>query len=192
MRSQLRLAIVIVPLLGLTMSVAGVTLAQRAQRHDALGFLKRALTEAGATALTSDQEMQLNTLITNYRNALPNGPDETLKAARAAYDAAVLAGDLTAAQAQATIIANRMAELSGARLQAEAKFQTDVVAVLKGGGQLDALKQKLGDGRVVGLIASLAGGPPFGGPPFGGHPGGGPGFGQGFGPEHRPVPMRWR
>jgi len=180
-RSQWKLARFIILLLSLATGAAAITLAQREQRHDALWFLKRALAEAGAPALTSEQETQLNALITNFRSAKPAGHDETLEAARKAYDAALLAGDLTAAQAQATIIASRTAELSGARLQASTKFQIEVVAALKSGGQLDALKQKLGDERVVGLIGSLAGGPPFAGPP-GGRPGGGPGFG----PAHRP------
>src|SRR5262249_56902301 len=114
--------------------------------------------------------------ITSFRSAKPAGPDETLEAARKAYDAALLSGDLTAAQAQATIIAGRTAELSSARLQAATKFQIEVVAALKSGGQLDALKQKLGDERVVGLIGSLAGGPPFAAPPRATPPGG-PAFG---------------
>lgn len=181
MRSQLRLASIAVLLLGLIAGATTISLAQRGQHRDALGFLKRALTEAGASALTSEQETQLNTLGANFRSAQPAGPDEALEAARAAYSAALLAGDLTTAQAQATIIASRTAELSSARLQASTKFQIEALAVLKSGGQLDALRQKLGDERVVGLIGSLAGGPPFGGPP-GGRPGGGPGFA----PAHRP------
>lgn len=149
---------------------------QRGPR-DPLGFLKRAITEANAPALTSDQETQLNTLITNFRNAQPTEPDEALKAAHAAYAAAILASDLATAQAQAAIIANRSAELSNARLQAQAKFDIDVLAVLKSGGQLDPLKQKFGD-RLVGIVGSLVGGTPFGG--------GRPGGGFGFGPPGRP------
>lgn len=157
-------------------------LAQPGHQRDPLGFLKHALTEANAPALSTDQETQLTTLITNFRNAnKPTGPDETLKAAHAAYAAAILAGDTAAAQAQAGIIASKMAELSGARLQAQAKFDTDVIAILKAGGQLDPLKQKFGDEHVVGLVSSLAGGPGFGGPGFG--PPGGPGFGPGKRPE---------
>lgn len=160
--------------------IAGMALAQpgpqRGQERNPLEFLKRAITEASAPALTSEQETQLTTLITNYRNAQPTEPDEQLKAAHAAYASAILAGDLAAAQAQAAIIANRTAEHSNTRLQAGAKFQIDVLAVLKSGGQLDPLKQKFGD-RLVGLLGSLAGGPPFGG-----RPGGGPGFG----PSARP------
>ncbi len=176
-RSQFKLASVAALLLGLMAGAAGISLAQRGPERDALGFLKRALNEAGASALTSEQETQLNALITSIRGSKPDGPDETLEAARKAYSAALLAGDLAAAQAQATIIANRTAELSSARLQASTKFQIEALAALKSGGQLDALRQKLGDERVLGLIASLAGGPGFGGPGFGGPGFGGPGFG---------------
>jgi len=178
MRSQLRLTSVTLLLLGLMAGAATITSAQRGQQRDALGFLKRALTEAGASALTSEQETQLNTLITNFRSAQPTEPDSALETARDAYSAALLAGDLTAAQAQAAIIASRTAELSSARLQASTKFQIEALAVLKSGGQLDTLRQKLGDEHVVGLIGSLVGGPPFGGGRFGGGPG--------FGPAQRP------
>ncbi|MGE0128656.1 MAG: hypothetical protein AB7U82_11300 [Blastocatellales bacterium] len=152
---------------------------QRRQR-DPLGFLKRAITEANAPALTAEQETQLKAQIASFRDAQPDEPDEALHAAHTAYNDAILAGDLATAQAQAAIIANRSAELSNARLQALAKFHVDAQAVLKNGGQWELLKQKFGD-RLVGMIGSLAGGPPFGGP----RPGGGHGFGPGFGPAQR-------
>jgi len=152
-----------------------LALAQPGQQHDPLAFLKRAITEANAPALTAQQETQLNDLITNFRQAQPSGPDDALEAARTAYNNAILAGDLAAAQAQAQVIANRIAALANARLQAEAKFDIDVLAVLKSGGQLDPLRQKFGDDRVLGLVSSLAG------HPFGGRPG----FGSGFAPGPR-------
>ncbi len=177
MRLREKLVSITVLLFCAIVSVGAVALAQsgpqRGQERNPLEFLKRAITEANAPALTSEQETQLTTLITNYRNAQPTEPDEQLKAAHAAYASAILAGDLATAQAQATVIANRTAEHSNTRLQAGAKFQIDVLAVLKSGGQLDPLKQKFGD-RLVGLLGSLAGSPPFGG----GRPGGGPGFGR--------------
>lgn len=152
-------------------------------QHDALGFLKRALTDANAPALTSQEETELNTLITNFHQAQPHGPDQTLQAAHTAYNNAILAGDLATANAQATIIANHTAALGNTRLQAEAKFDTDVLTILKNGGQLDPLKEKLGD-HLVGTINSLVGGPPFGGPGFG-PGGGGPGFAPMGGPGRR-------
>src|SRR5438045_3158954 len=106
-------------------------------QHDALGFLKHALTEANAPALTSQEETELNTLITNFRQAQPHGPDQTLQSAHTAYTNAILAGDLATANAQATIIANHTAALGTSRLQAEAKFDADVITILKNGGQFD-------------------------------------------------------
>jgi Spy/CpxP family protein refolding chaperone len=174
MRLQERLIGIIVLLLCVIAGVSTMTSAQGRAQRDPLGFLKRAITEANAPALTSDQETQLNTLITNFRAAQPSSPNEELKAAHEAYNSAVLSGDLATAQAQATVIARLTADLSSARLQTLAKFQVDVLALLKSGGQLDPLKEKFGD-RLLGVIGSLAGGPPFGGRQRGG-PGGGPGF----------------
>src|SRR5262245_36016959 len=178
MRSQ-RKILSITALLSVMMAAATFTLAQRGQPHNPLEILKHALSEAGAPALTSDQETQLTTLITDFRNALPSEPDAALKAAHTAYDAAILAGDLAAAQQQVAIIPSRTPELNSARLQALATLQIEVLAVLKSGGQFEALKKKFGDDRVVGLLG------PLGGPPFGGRPGFGPGGGTGFAPGQR-------
>ncbi|HKX27465.1 MAG TPA: hypothetical protein VJ302_07225 [Blastocatellia bacterium] len=157
--------------------VTTIAMARQQPRPDPLGFLKHVLVEVGAPALTSDQETQLKTLVTNLHTAQS---DETLKTARTAYTDAILAGDLDAAAAQATIVSNRMAELSKTRMQTMAKFQIDVIAVLKNGGQLEPLKSKFGSERLVEMIGHLVGGPPLGP----GRPGFGPGgFGPGgFGP----------
>jgi hypothetical protein len=139
---------------------------------DPLGLLKLALTEAGAPALTAAQETQLNTLITSFRSAQPTEPDAALEAARTAFDDAILAGDLTAAKAQAAIIASRIAALTSAELQSEAQFEIAALALLKAGGQLDLLNQKFGADRVLELVESLIG------HPYGGEqPGVGPGRG---------------
>lgn len=132
-------------------------MAQSGQTRDPLKGLKRAISDASAPALTSAQEADLNTLITAYQDAQPDEPDAALETARKAFDAAILAGDQTAANAQAVIISNRAAVLSNARLQAEAKFQIAVLAILKAGSQLDALTQKLGADRLLDLVGSLAG-----------------------------------
>jgi Spy/CpxP family protein refolding chaperone len=138
-------------------------------QRDSLRSLRRALTEASATALTTDQETQINALITAYRDALPDDNDDALDAARDALNAAVLAGNLTAVQAQATIIANLAAASTGARLVAEAQFEIGVLAILRNGGQLNALVTEFGNDRVLGLIDSLVGRGLGGG--FGGGPG---------------------
>ncbi len=144
--------------------------------RDPLSFLKRAITEANAPALTTAQETELTALITAYRDAQPDEPDAELEAAQDAYNAAILAGNATEAAAQATVIANRIAVLSKARLDLQARFEIAVLANLNNGGQLEPLKTKFGE-RVLGIVRSLAGhGGRDGG--FGGGPGGGPGGGR--------------
>ncbi|MEK7830914.1 MAG: hypothetical protein AAB401_07505 [Acidobacteriota bacterium] len=142
-------------------------------QRDPLGHLKRAITQANAPVLTATQETALTTLITAYKDAQPDEPDAALAAARDAYEAALLAGKLADAQAQATIIANRSAVLSKTRLDAQAKFVIDVLTILSNGGQLAPLNTKFGADRVLGLVSSLVGGG------FGGDHGGGPGGGGG-------------
>ncbi|MBS1789948.1 MAG: hypothetical protein JST85_19650 [Acidobacteria bacterium] len=145
-------------------------------QRDPLGQLKRAITQANAPILISTQESAITALITAYKDAQPDEPDATIEAARDAYVAAILAGKLADAQAQATIIANQSAVLAKNRLDAQAKFDIDVLTILFNGGQLDPLNTKFGAERVLGLVSSLAGpggGFDGGGPGGGGHPGGG-------------------
>ncbi|MFN7948696.1 MAG: hypothetical protein U0Z53_25300 [Blastocatellia bacterium] len=153
------------------------------QPHDSLFGLKRALSEAGAPALSTTQEDQLKTLITGFQTANPHpGPSDELKAAQDAYDNAILAGDAAAAQTAAATIASLVAAEHAARQQALINFQIAALNILKSGGdaQVTALTQKFSAGGVVRLLGSLAGGgfrPGPGGPggfaPFGGP--GGPG-----------------
>jgi hypothetical protein len=175
MKVQVRFASVLALLLGVLVSSAGMAFAQHVSR-DPLAGLKRAISQASAPALTTTQETDLTALITAYKNALPDDEDDALAAAREAYDAAILAGNLAMAQAQADVIAARLAALNAARLKLQAKFEIDVRANLSSGGQLIPLTDKFGADRVLQLIRSLAsggrgpGGP--GGP--GGHGGPGP------------------
>jgi hypothetical protein len=139
-------------LLCATFGGASMAMSVTAKERDPLAALNRAISRAGATALTSDQQTQLNTLLANYEAALPDEDDATLDAARTAYNDAVLADNLAAATAQATIIANHTAALTSARLQAKAQLQIGVLGVLKSGGQLDALIAAFGQDRVLELI----------------------------------------
>jgi hypothetical protein len=174
MKIPKRFRTTIISLCLLTISVP-TAMAQSSTR-DPLAGLKRAITQASAPALTAQQEADLTALITAYRDAQPDEPDEALQAAREAYETAILTGDLAAATAQAAIISSRQAALSNARLQARATFQIAVLANLKAGGQFSALQTRLGDDRLLQLVGSLAGGG-FGGP--GGGRGRGPGGGHG-------------
>ncbi|MEP7273478.1 MAG: hypothetical protein ABI882_18420 [Acidobacteriota bacterium] len=164
-------------ILCLLISMDAFSQPQSVEPRDSLRPLKRAIAESGATALVADQEAQINALVAAFRSVAIPGPDEA-REAQAEYAAAILAGSLEAAQAQAAVLAG----LSATRLQAAAKVQIDIIGVLKPGGQLDALKAKLGDGLVP-LLGSLVGSPPpgVGGP--GGRPGQRPGFEPGIGPR---------
>jgi hypothetical protein len=138
--------------------------------------LKHALEEAGAPALSTEQESALKTLVSDFRANLPQ-PDESVRAAHQALDAAILSGNLAAAQAQAAAIANANAVNMTARLRAEAALKIQVLGVLKTNeAQLTALVQRFGESGVARLLGSVLGGPGgFGGP-------GGPRGPEGFGP----------
>jgi hypothetical protein len=131
--------------------------------RDPLAGLKRAITAASAPVLTATQETALTALITAYQAALPTSDDAALETARDAYDAAILAGNQTAANTAADQIAARHAVLSAARLKLSAKFSLDVLANLNTGGQLTALNTKFTADRVLQMVRSLAGGGGFGG-----------------------------
>jgi len=126
--------------------------ARGAGQRNPLAALNRAISRAGAPALTTEQQAQLSALVTTFQEALPDDSGEELEAAREAFNEAILAGDLTAATAQVNTIANLSAELTGAKLQAEAAFLIGVLAVLRSGGQLDPLIAAFGEDRVLAVI----------------------------------------
>ncbi|MEP7342774.1 MAG: hypothetical protein ABI977_33905 [Acidobacteriota bacterium] len=172
-----------IALVGIAAVCSSATSAQQrpTRSFDPLTRLKKTIEETGTTALSADQETQLKALIEarhSNRERHPAGPGSEFETARAAYDAAILAGDQAKANAQAAIIANLGTAATKARLEADAKFKLDVLAVLKTGGQLDALTQKLGSEGLLRLLGSLSGGP--------GGPGGPRGPGSFGGPSRRP------
>ena len=119
---------------------------------DPFAGLKRAISQAGAPALSATQEAALTTLLTDFRNAAPDAPDDALETAQDALQAAIIAGNLAGAQVQITIITTRTAQLQDARLQSQAKLGIGFIAVLKTGGQYDLLVAKYGIDRVLGLL----------------------------------------
>lgn len=185
MKVQARLSAIASLLLALFVSLVVTAAAQERRPFGPLEGLKRVLADTGAATLTAQQETQLTELMKAFREAQKPQPDENLKAAHTAYNTALLNGDVAAAQAQVELIANLSAAQMKARLQAETKFKADVLAILKEGGQLETLRQKLDDARLVGLLGSLSG-RPGGGPGFGPPPGG-PGFGPGGPGGERPA-----
>jgi hypothetical protein len=165
-------------IVGTTFALAqGPGVPRERPQPEPLRGLKHALTEAGAPALSAEQESALKTLVSDFRANLPQ-PDESVRTAHQALDAAILSGDLAAAQAQAAAIANANAVNMSARLRAEAALKIQVLGVLKTNeAQLTALVQRFGESGVARLLGSVLGGP--GGPrgPGGFGPGGpdGPG-----------------
>jgi hypothetical protein len=128
---------------------------------DYLARLTRALADAGAPALTSTQEQQLNALITAARsNRQGREPSAEVQAARTAYDNALLAGDVNTAAAQAAIIANATAAHMRTRLEADANFVVQAMNVLRSNGdQIGLLQKSIGNAGLLRLMSSLAGGP---------------------------------
>jgi Spy/CpxP family protein refolding chaperone len=181
-----------IALVGLAAVFSPATSAQQrpARSFDPLTRLKKTIEEASVTALSADQETQLRALIEarhSNREGHQAGLGSEFEAARAAYDAAILAGDQAKANAQAAIIASLSTAATKSRLEADAKFKLDVLAVLKTGGQLDALTQKLSSEGLLRLLGSLSGGPGGPGGPRGpGRPGRPPGGPNGDGGPRRP------
>jgi hypothetical protein len=142
----------------LIVAAAAISYAQGGRVSDPFTSLKRAITQAGAPALSTTQETALTALVSEFKAALPDeGDDDTLETAREAYDAAIIAGDLAAAQVQITIITTRMAQLQDARMQAQARYAIAALTVLKSGGQYDPLVAKYGSDRAVSLVMQLIG-----------------------------------
>lgn len=170
MFNQLQSAKILVLSMSLLVAGSMIGLAQGGRNSDPFAGLKRAMAQAGAPALSATQETALTTLITEFKAGLPTeGGDDVLETAREAYEAAILAGDLAAAQVQITTITTRSAQLQQARMEAEAKFGIAAIAILKAGGQYDPLVAKYSADRVLSLVLQLAGR----GGPGGDGPGGG-------------------
>jgi hypothetical protein len=147
--------------IGLLAIGSGLIWGQTTSTVDHLARLNRALTDAGAPALTTTQEQQLNALITTARSSRQGrGPSAEVQAARTAYDNALLAGDTNTAVAQAAIIASATTSDLRARLEADANFVVQALNVLKSNGdQIGALQRSIGNAGLLRLVSSLAGGP---------------------------------
>jgi hypothetical protein len=129
------------------------------QPQDLLMPLKNALENAGAVALSSDQETKIGTLITNFHAANPPvTANADAQAARLKYDDAILAGQTAVASAQIPILVANQTSQASARMLANAAFAIAVVQSLTP-DQVSALAKRMGSGGFVRLVESLAGGP---------------------------------
>lgn len=139
----------------LAMSAASSFAQGNSKAKDPLSSLKRSITLAGGSALSTSQSTAIVAEITTYKSTRTRTLDPTLSAAYDALDAAILAGDQATIQAQVSVIAARKAELGGVKLQAVADFEVAVVGILRTGGQLDKLTTRYGNYRTLEIIGDL-------------------------------------
>lgn len=156
------------------------------QEFDPLMPIKQALKEANAPDLSAAQEEQLKTLVQNFRDAHKPEPNNAIRDAHHAYDDAILAGDLAAAQAAAQTIVNAATAETATHLRDAAALKIQILAILKTNpAQFNALTQRFGTQGLLGVLNGIAGGPmrmPGPGGP------GGPGGMGGPGPEAGGMP----
>jgi Spy/CpxP family protein refolding chaperone len=126
------------------------------RERDPLARLTRALSAAGAPALTEQQETQLRAAIAEFQQSRrAQEPNETIEAARRAFDEAIVVGDTAAIQAQAAIIVEQLALLTRSHLQAEATFKLQVLDILTD-EQVNQLLQRIGTAGLSRVLDSLA------------------------------------
>jgi hypothetical protein len=122
--------------------------------------LKNALETAGAPALTSSQETAIQALLTDFRKAHRAPRKSATQTARAAYETAILNGDLSAAAAQAETIGVAEAADIVQRETDAAALAINLLSILKADAeQYNALIAKMGSSGVVRLALGIAGGP---------------------------------
>lgn len=143
--------------LSLSMSLWAQTSSSHAKR-DPVARLTNALQSAGTSALTSDQQQQLQSLIAGYKAAHPAGaPDPVLQSARNDLQTAILAKNSAGVADPAGKIASEMANNTTSRLEGLANFSIQALGILSS-DQITALQTRLGSARLVRLLESLAGG----------------------------------
>jgi len=135
--------------------LAQTTTSTTASDHqpDPLMPLTRALSDAGATALTTTQQTAIESLMDVFRTST-----QTVSAAQSAYDGYIISGDATDAEALIPTLLAEKSTREEERMKAEATFSIGVVNALSS-DQLTALKAKFDDEQLVSIIQSLVGGP---------------------------------
>ena len=165
MKTQKRYLVLVFVILGLCLSAALPLSAQRRQgqriaqatqtARDPLVSLRRALNKAGATALSSAQEQQLNDLITSFKSERKaQGQDSALQSARKNYEAAILTGDVANATNAADELAKLLSTRLSARLEANASFRAKAYTVLQS-DQISALESSIGKNGLLRVLGSL-------------------------------------
>jgi len=145
-----------------------------ADRPTAMAFLKHALEEAGATALSADQETQIQGLVDTMReSSASRQPDESLITALSAYRNAVVAGDMTGVKSAAATLALKEADNSRLRLEDQATWIIQILALLAP-DQLNKLIARFEPDGTFQILQRLT----LGGRGFPGAPGRGPMMGR--------------
>jgi len=140
---------------GLTLAAVNQNAAAMGDRSpDPLQRLSRALSDVGGTALTTAQQTALQTLISDFQNAVQPSPS----AARLSYDNYILLGDEAKAVALLPTLEAEQAAEQQQRRQSEVTFAVFAVKLLLA-DQVAVLQKQLGIDGLVRLIESLAGGP---------------------------------
>jgi len=140
---------------------------------DSIEVLRSGIEEAGAAALSSEQEKQIQAVIDSIRHTLASRqPDEALGQALSAYREAVIAGNLATAKSAAADLAAKEAENSRTRLEEQADWTIQLLALLTPDqmNQLIAQFDKEGTFQLLHRVIRR----PTGGPGFPGGPGMGP------------------
>jgi len=174
MKTQTNITLLLIPVLaiGLIFGAATAQAQQERPRMNIIAPLKMALKAAGAPELSAEQESEIRTLITDFRNAHPRPvPNADIPDARKAYEEAILNGDSAGAASQAELIAKERLDHM-VQLQAdEAVFAVNVMGVLNSDpAQAEALTTQMGTRGFVRLVLSLVNNP--GGPGLMGRQGG--------------------
>ena len=120
--------------------------------RDSLGGLAKALTDASAPSLTAGQITAINAAAATLKASLTTTASTALTDAHTAYNTAVLAGDTAAANTAAGVISGIHAGRQNAELIAEAKFLTDVITILKNGGQWTNLTTKYTSAQLIRIL----------------------------------------
>lgn len=124
-----------------------------------LVMLVRALQQASAPPLTTEQVTQLKAAISTFRSSLPRPAlDTALTGAQAAYDTAILNGNSAGMTAAATTIAAEDSKLEYTRLVAAGQGEISALAILTP-AQVSALQAKLGTDGLIRLVRSMFAGP---------------------------------
>ncbi len=130
-----------------------------ASQRDPLAFLTRAIQNAGAPALTTAQQQQLQSLIQSYQAARQAvGSDPGVQSAQQSLDDAILSGNAANVSKAADTLAGALAPLQLKNLEVQANFEVQALAVLQ--PQVAALVQKDGNAGLLRILRSLSGGGP--------------------------------